>query len=126
MNDSLVGHVDQLHSTLLKQKVKTAKTGEPRGVGSDGVGSSKVSRGLIRAGGSTEEMLVLSPVKEAASAARVSGNESLQTLDGSVEAEGASGEEMFEKLVYFVFKLVWEGVVGSHQDAWKVSESDSK
>jgi len=85
-------------------------------------GSLVLSKGLIENRRTSEEIIMLSPVKETtATRLNVNESDSLQTLDETVEADTvASGEEMFEKLVYFVFKLAWEGVIGSHQDAWKV------
>lgn len=36
------------------------------------------------------------------------------------EELGADGNELYEKLVFIVYKLIWEGIVGSNEDAWKV------
>lgn len=37
-----------------------------------------------------------------------------------VEELGVEGAELYEKLMFILYKLVWDGVVGSNEDAWKV------
>lgn len=43
-----------------------------------------------------------------------------RTADGAVEYTRTC-EMLFEKLVGLIFKLIWEGVSGSNEEAWKVS-----
>ena len=47
--------------------------------------------------------------------------ENKKDLPNDVEGN-LSVEELFETLIYFTFKLMWEGVAGSNEDAWKVSQ----
>lgn len=34
---------------------------------------------------------------------------------------GPEANELYEKLVFIVYKLIWEGISGSNEDAWKVN-----
>lgn len=95
---------NQLHSTLMKKYQNHQSYPDST--------DTNVNRALImREESLNDESLILSPVKE------MHLNESIKTLDESDEMAGR--EELFEKLVYLVFKLAWEGVTGSGQEAWK-------
>lgn len=37
---------------------------------------------------------------------------------------GPEANELYEKLVFIVYKLIWEGISGSNEEAWKVNKYD--
>lgn len=49
-------------------------------------------------------------------------NDSLSRKKLEIEELGVEATELYEKLIFIIYKLIWEGVPGSNEDAWKVNQ----
>lgn len=110
----------KIHSTLLKNKT-------PKNIQID-VDTNGASKRLDISGSDSDSLddsvCPISPVQKSRDCQLNENNEiedeHVEQSEGKVDTGDALANELFEKLMFLVGKLIWDGIVGSNEEAWKV------